>query len=215
MASVAPASSSVTAATRAAGGSSSHASGHPLGREAETTFSADQQQPSRQANPRARSRRGRPSETQPVLERRRHARGALVLEPSNSVDSHDNHARPRVRVAFAEGSEHRIGDDDGVRLLKATPLNGTAADWIDNHSVVLTDRSKKVTPSELLGKSLIAGRQALLAHFALLAYHQCSIVDLEVIDTLLSRGADVNAVDTLGQTALHEVARLWDAHVAR
>ncbi|XP_030838679.1 transient receptor potential cation channel subfamily A member 1 isoform X3 [Strongylocentrotus purpuratus] len=39
-------------------------------------------------------------------------------------------------------------------------------------------------------------------------------IDLEYLELILSRGADINCTDKYGQTALHEISRTWDPDVA-
>ena len=175
--------------------------------------------PARLAGSREKNQRGRPAETG-YPQKRRRTKGTLILDGSGRIAGGLTPGPGPVRVAFPGRSgstedlipEEAVEKGDGIQLLKVTHLDRSST-----HRPLFDplSRHRKVSPHELLGKSLIAGKDALMAHFALLAYHQCPVVDLDVVDTILARGADINAVDTLGQSVLHEVARLWDKKVAR
>ena len=170
----------------------------------------------------------RPAETRhaPPVKRER-TRGSLVVDLEEETNTGLN-GLPRLSVSFqgkgngtpmattnlSELHSNRAATDDNVRLVSAkmlqSPLLPPPLD-----PAGLFCRRPKVTPKDLQAKSLAAGRRALLVHFALLSRYRCSVVDLTVLDVLLSHGADVNVHDELGQGLLHEVARLWDASVAK
>ncbi|XP_041483954.1 transient receptor potential cation channel subfamily A member 1-like isoform X2 [Lytechinus variegatus] len=40
------------------------------------------------------------------------------------------------------------------------------------------------------------------------------MIDLEYLELILNRGADINCTDKYGQTALHEISRTWDPDIA-
>ncbi|KAL3868439.1 hypothetical protein ACJMK2_041246, partial [Sinanodonta woodiana] len=62
-----------------------------------------------------------------------------------------------------------------------------------------------------------ASNRALIEYFAKLGHskNEDEVIDLDFVDTLLEKGADIRCTDRHGQTLLHEVARKWHVDVAR
>ena len=58
--------------------------------------------------------------------------------------------------------------------------------------------------------------EELISYFAQLAIdtNEDTNVDLEFVDSILQRGANVNCTDKHGQSVLHETCRAWETDVA-
>ncbi|XP_030838600.1 uncharacterized protein LOC100890058 isoform X2 [Strongylocentrotus purpuratus] len=83
------------------------------------------------------------------------------------------------------------------------PMHGTSADGIDPNIVSGPD-NPNVANAELIGY---------FGHLSVSADPNIN-VDLDYLELILKRGADINTTDQYGQTVLHEVARTWDPDVA-
>ncbi|XP_071485683.1 uncharacterized protein [Diadema antillarum] len=71
-------------------------------------------------------------------------------------------------------------------------------------NIISGPRNPNVANAELIGY---------FGHLAMSADPNIAI-DLEYLELILRRGADINCTDSYGQTVLHEVARTWDPDVA-
>ncbi|XP_071503565.1 uncharacterized protein [Diadema antillarum] len=71
-------------------------------------------------------------------------------------------------------------------------------------NIISGPKNPNVANAELIGY---------FGHLAISADPNIAI-DLEYLELILRRGADINCTDSYGQTVLHEVARTWDPDVA-
>ncbi|XP_072170582.1 uncharacterized protein [Diadema setosum] len=71
-------------------------------------------------------------------------------------------------------------------------------------NIISGPKNPNVANTELIGY---------FGHLAISADPNIAI-DLEYLELILRRGADINCTDSYGQTVLHEVARTWDPDVA-
>ena len=129
-------------------------------------------------------------------------RGTLVLDPADlaGVDAFQAPTTPDGKISFLPRVNGDPDDSRGKRTHRGDstirPPSHGSDDYIVRHS-----RG--------------ASRKGLLVYFVLLAHFDRVSVSFEALHELLTSGADVNATDHLGQTVLHEVARLWDHSIAR
>ncbi|XP_063968058.1 transient receptor potential cation channel subfamily A member 1-like isoform X2 [Lytechinus pictus] len=146
---------------------------------------------------------------------------------------------PMHPVVNGKGSDQeklinqRSGKDKD--LLETTTKRNSAANVISNFQMVKKGVEKfkglKCGRRSTAGISSIRGIDAsispdplsanvangeLIGYFGHLATSSDAnlMIDLEYLELILNRGADINCTDKYGQTALHEISRTWDPDIA-
>ncbi|XP_072296513.1 uncharacterized protein [Eucyclogobius newberryi] len=107
------------------------------------------------------------------------------------------------------------------KLLGVTPeryrgLARDADDELDSSMNLKPDQDQALN-RELNQDQTRSLNKRLLNHFRELAAHdqETDQVDLDLLDELISDGADPNSSDRFGQTVLHEISRAWSVDVMR
>ncbi|KAK7944744.1 hypothetical protein WMY93_000472 [Mugilogobius chulae] len=95
-------------------------------------------------------------------------------------------------------------------------LAGDAEDELDSSMNMSPDLNQDLNQDQSQDRPRDLNKR-LLNHFRELAAHDHDTdqVDLDLLDELLSDGADPNSSDRFGQTVLHEISRAWSVDVMR
>ncbi|KAK7492930.1 hypothetical protein BaRGS_00015877 [Batillaria attramentaria] len=92
-------------------------------------------------------------------------------------------------------------------------FNGIGLDEI--HSDFVTPQIvKRMSKGKINIEMIIESNRALLHHFSKLTKED-DCVNLDWVESLLDKGADINTADKVGQTVLHEAVRAWHSDVAK
>eukprot|EP00794_Sanderia_malayensis_P014065 gene14065-15531_t len=155
----------------------------------------------------------------------------VISQPLGAVSRWKNYACSRRKIAGSrktlQKSKYRVGPapkDDNRRKTTLDGINLThqgidcdllyeSEDDEANVDSFSTSPSEKASAKNITSKTT---SRTLIIYFSKLSSGpKVEDVDLDFVEKLIKKGADINVTDKHGQTLLHEVSRTWHTDVAK